>query len=146
MIFHCLLLSLALCRMIQQDRPVVALTATDAAVASWDYTQTRFGIESGGIEKDPLIRPFAHNTAAMVAAATVEVMTVGYMAQRMKHSDHALLRKTWWIPQVVGIGAHIGCAIYSRGSHLPNPSTAVTDPIAPARLKITKEMFTAGGS
>lgn len=110
---HCLLLSLTLCQMIH-DKPVSAMMAAHSITASYDYIQTRQDLNEGRLEANPLGRPFVHSTPLLMAAGAVEVLGVSYVVEKMKHSDHAFLRKTWFIPQAVAISAHISCAIYSR--------------------------------
>jgi hypothetical protein len=95
------------------DRSVGVLTSIHAAMATWDYAETRLSIKEGGIEQDPIVRPLAHNTPMMVAFASIEVLLWGNVGDKLKHSHRPLLRKVWWVPQVVAIGAHIGCGIYT---------------------------------
>ena len=72
MIFHCLLAVISLCGALR-DRPVLALTAAHAAVASWDWTVTREGVNAGAHEADPLARPFVHSNATMALGEVLEV-------------------------------------------------------------------------
>jgi hypothetical protein len=109
MTFHCLLAVLSLCGMLR-DRPVMALAGVEATAAAWDGIETHQGLNSGGVELDPLSRPFVHNNAAMVAAGAVEVTGFAIVANKMRHSENRALRDTWFLWQAVPIAAHIAGA------------------------------------
>lgn len=106
MTFHCLLAVLSLCGMLR-DRPVMTLAGVHAAVAAWDGVETRQGLNSGWAEADPLSRPFVHTNAGMIAAGGVEVTAFAVVANKMRHSEHRVLRDTWFLWQTVPIAAHI---------------------------------------
>jgi hypothetical protein len=53
------------------------------------------------------MRPFVHNSGTLAAETIGEVWLMAFVADRMKHSQHAVLRKTWWLPQVLNISAKI---------------------------------------
>jgi len=103
--FHCLLAVLSLCGMLR-DRPVMALAGVQAAAASWDGIETRQGINAGWGEADPFTRPFVHSNASMVAAGVAEVTACAFVADKMRHSHHRVLRDTWFLWQGVPIAMH----------------------------------------
>ena len=123
MTFHCLLAVLSLCGMLR-DRPVMALAGVHAAVATWDGIETRQGLNSGWAEADPLSRPFVHDNAAMIAAGAAEVTAFAIVANRMRHSEHRVLRDTWFVWQTVPIAAHVvsGAAWVRARQAAPNHS------------------------
>jgi hypothetical protein len=117
MIFHCLLAVISLCGALR-DRPVLALTATHAAIASWDWTVTREGVNAGAHEADPLARPFVHSNGAMIAGEALEVSLTAMIAERARKSRHRVIRDTWWVWQAVPIAAHVWGARSWRGFHM----------------------------
>jgi hypothetical protein len=109
MVFHCLLAVLSLCGALH-DRPVMALAGVHAAAASWDGIETRRGLNAGWTEADPFTRPFVHSSPAMVAGGAVEVAAGAIIADRMRHSQFRVLRRTWFLWQTVPTIAHIAGA------------------------------------
>lgn len=83
------------------------LTAINAGAATWDDIATRKVIERGGYERNPLMRPFMHNSGVLAVETIGEVWIVAFIAERMKHSQHSLLRKAWWLPQALDISGKL---------------------------------------
>src|SRR5271165_25747 len=79
------------------DKSVRILAAVDAASATWDDIASRKVIESGGYERNPLMRPFVHNSGTLAVETVGEVWLMAFVADHMKHSHHPILRKTWWL-------------------------------------------------
>jgi hypothetical protein len=103
--FHCLLLVLTLCSALH-DKSVLVLSGIQAAAVSYDQVMTREGIDHGGVEINPLSRPFVHSNAAMTAGSVAEVFGTMYIAEKMRHSKHAVLRDTWFLLPLVPTAAH----------------------------------------
>ena len=95
------------------DKHVTLLAEIDAGAAILDDVSTRMVIENGGYERNPLMRPFVHNSGTLAAETVGELWLVAFVADRMKHSRHALLRKTWWLPQALSISAKVSGGIYN---------------------------------
>jgi hypothetical protein len=113
MIFHCLLLSLTLCQALR-DRPVVILSAVQTSAIAYDYTQTRLNmLTPDGVEHDALMRPFVHNSGTLAVEGAAEILLAGYVAEKMKHSRHSVIRKVWWLPQTLNVAWHLSGAISS---------------------------------
>jgi hypothetical protein len=89
------------------DRQVMVLTEINAGTAIWDDLATRMVINRGGYERNPLLRPFVHNSGTLAAETVAEVWLTAFVADRMKHSSRAILRKTWWLPQALNISAKL---------------------------------------
>jgi len=87
------------------DRQITLLAGFHAGTTVWDDTTTRIVLKQGGRELNPLMKPFAHNTAAITADAAVEVWGSAILADWMKRSHYPLVRKVWWIPQVMNISS-----------------------------------------
>lgn len=83
------------------DKPVAILAAIQVATVTWDNVTTRISENRGSFELNPLMRPFAHNSASLIAEGASSVWLSAFVANRMKHSRSIVLRKTWWLPQVV---------------------------------------------
>jgi hypothetical protein len=84
-----------------RDKPVAILAAIQVATVTWDNATTRISENRGSFEMNPLMRPFAHNSASLIAEGAASVWLSAFVADRMKHSRSIVLRKTWWLPQVV---------------------------------------------
>jgi hypothetical protein len=95
------------------DQQVTLLAEINAGAAIWDDVSSRKVIDRGGYERNPLIRPFVHNSGTLAAESVAEVWLMAFLADRMKHSSHSLLRKTWWLPQTINISAKVSGGIYN---------------------------------
>ncbi len=95
------------------DPKVRLLAGINAGAAILDDVASRKVIEAGGYEENPLMRPFVHNSGTIVVESVAEVWLMAYVADRMKHSSHELLRKTWWLPQTLNISAKVSGGIYN---------------------------------
>ena len=95
------------------DKKVTLLAEINVGAAVMDDVASRKDIESGGYERNPLMRPFVHNSGTIAAESAAEVWLMAYIAERMKRSSHPLLRKTWWLPQTLNISAKVTGGIYN---------------------------------
>lgn len=89
------------------DKPVLILAEIDTGAATWDDFATRRVISTGGYERNPLIRPFVHNSGTLAAETVCEMWVAAFVADRMRHSRHAVLRKAWWLPQALNSSARL---------------------------------------
>jgi hypothetical protein len=89
------------------DKQVMVLAEINVGAAIWDDLATRISIDRGGYERNPLMRPFVHNSGTLAAETIAEVWLAAFVADRMKHSSHAILRKTWRLPQSLNISAKL---------------------------------------
>jgi len=90
-----------------------ALMATGHSAAAFDAWSTRRAISGGyGTEGDPLMRPFAHS-GAMYAATQVSPAVMDYLGHRMMNSNHGLMRRFWWLPQVAGASFSFGAGMHN---------------------------------
>jgi len=83
------------------DKPVAFLAVIQGGAVTWDNVTTRISENRGNFELNPLMRPFAHNSAALIVEGAGAVWLSAFVADRMKRSRSIVLRKTWWLPQVV---------------------------------------------
>ena len=84
-----------------------ALTAAAETFAMLDSHSTREVLSRGGVENDPLFRPFAHS-GTLYAAQTAETAGFAWLGWKMHHSGNPYMRRFWWVPQVAQIGLNMG--------------------------------------
>lgn len=89
------------------DIHVRVLAEIDAGAATWDDVASRRVLDRGGYERNPLMRPFVHNSGTLAAETAAEVWLAAFVADRMKRSRHIVLRKTWWLPQILDTSARL---------------------------------------
>jgi hypothetical protein len=110
---HCVLLLLTLCAAVR-DKPVMALTFAHADALFADGVVTRRSVLHGGEEVDPLARAFigARPTwGRMVPVGAGFVIGEAWLAERMKTSRHAWVRRVWWVPQAVSAQVSLTLAV-----------------------------------
>jgi hypothetical protein len=95
------------------DKKVRLLAEINAGAAVWDDVASRKVIEGGGYERNPLMRPFVHNSGTIAVESVGEVWLMAFVADRMKHSNSSILRKTWWLPQTLNISAKVTGGVYN---------------------------------
>lgn len=95
------------------DKKVRLLAELNAGAAVMDDVASRMVIESGGYERNPLMRPFVHNSGTLAVESAAEVWLMAFLGDRMKHSSHPLLRMTWWLPQTLNFSAKFSGGIYN---------------------------------
>jgi hypothetical protein len=95
------------------DLKITLLAEADASMVAWDDISSREVIGRGGYEKNPLMRPFVHNSGTLAVESVGEVWLMAFVADRMKRSSSPLLRKTWWVPQTVHIAARLSGGAYN---------------------------------
>ena len=85
------------------------LLIAEHSAAVFDAWTTRESLQSGnGYERNPLLKPFA-NSAAIYPVLQVAPVGFDFLSRRMMRSQNRLLRKTWWLPQLVSTGASLWC-------------------------------------
>lgn len=73
-----------------------------------DGILTQRALAHGSREIDPAVTPFLGShprPAVMYAAGAVVCIGEAYLAERMHRSRHRWIRRMWWLPQTVTIGA-----------------------------------------
>ena len=93
-------------------RSWVILSAVQHSAAAFDAYSTRQSIENGGVERDPLMRPFAHSPA-MYAAIQVGPLLLDYTARKMQRSHYDVARKLWWAPQSAATALFIVSGVHN---------------------------------
>jgi len=79
-----------------------SLAVTGHSAAAFDAWSTKRAVTGGyGQESNPFLRPFA-NSNAIYAATQVSPAFMDYLGKKMMVSEHRLIRKMWWVPQVAG--------------------------------------------
>jgi hypothetical protein len=81
-----------------------ALSITGSGLAAADAWSTRRAITQGyGVEGNPMLRPFSHSSV-LYGATQVSPLVMDFIGKRLMVSQHRLLRKAWWVPQLAGSG------------------------------------------
>jgi hypothetical protein len=81
-----------------------ALSITGSGLAAADAWSTRRAITQGyGVEGNPMLRPFSHSSV-LYGATQVSPLVMDFIGKRMMVSQHRILRKAWWLPQLAGSG------------------------------------------
>ena len=100
---------------LRQREVFYSLMAAEHGAAVLDAWSTRQVLQQGGSELDPLVRPFAHS-AALYPALQVTPFAVDYFAAKLMRSNHSVLRKLWWVPQVVATSGSVYCGVANLGN------------------------------
>jgi hypothetical protein len=82
------------------------LSIAQHSAATFDAWSTNRSIASGNHESNPLLKPFA-GSAAIYGAIQAGPTAFDFLGRRMQHSQNRLVRRMWWVPQVVGTGASL---------------------------------------
>lgn len=100
---------------IRERAAFYSLIAAEHGAAVLDAWSTRQVLQEGGRELDPLVRPFAHS-ATLYPALQVTPFAVDYFAAKLMRSNHPVLRKLWWVPQVVATSGSVYCGVANLGN------------------------------
>ena len=93
------------------------LSIAQYSAATFDAYSTRQAVESGAVEADPFMRPFAHSDA-IYAAIQVGPTILDYVSHRMQRSQNNFLRRTWWVPQSASTGLFLFSGVHNM--HIAN--------------------------
>ena len=93
-----------------------SLVVFDHSAAAFDAYSTRQAIGHGGVELNPLLKPFA-NSAAIYPALQVWPTAMDFIGGRMMHSQNRFVRKVWWIPQIASTAAFVSFGFHNLGVH-----------------------------
>ena len=100
----------------QQKRLWTGLLIAEHSAALFDAWSTRQSLSSGnGYERDPLLKPFA-NSGAVYPALQVAPLGADFLARRLLRSNNRFLRRSWWLPQALSLGASTWCG--ARNLHV----------------------------
>ena len=99
----------------RQQEAFYSLMVAEHGAALLDAWSTRQVLRQGGRELDPLVRPFAHGPA-LYPALQATPFAVDYFAAKMMRSNNSLLRKLWWVPQVVATSGSVYCGVTNLGN------------------------------
>jgi hypothetical protein len=98
----------------RMSRSWLALMIAQHSAATFDAYSTRQSIGHGGVEDDPLMRPFAHS-GAIYAAIQVGPLVMDYVARRMQHSEYGMVRRMWFVPQSVSAAGFLVSGVHNLG-------------------------------
>jgi hypothetical protein len=98
-------------------RKWLVLSGISHGAATFDAWSTRRVINNGtGYEMNPMLRPFA-NSNALFGAVQVAPVAFDFLALRMMRSQHAWVRKMWWVPQSASAAASIFGGVHNSMMH-----------------------------
>ena len=104
-------------RMRGLSRKWLILSGISHGAATFDAYSTRRVISSGtGVELNPMLRPFA-NSNALYGAVQVAPVIFDFVGLRMMHSQHAWMRKLWWLPQSASAAASMFGGVHNSMMH-----------------------------
>jgi hypothetical protein len=90
----------------------LVLALVEHGAAGFDAYSTRQAVGHGAVEQDPLMRPFA-GSPAIYAATQVGPLLFDLLARHMQHSEFALVRRVWWMPQTLSAGISIFSGVHN---------------------------------
>jgi len=93
------------------------LMIASSGAATFDAWSTRRAItNSGAVEMNPLLRPFAGN-ASLYAAIQVGPLLMDYAGKKMMYSRNSWVRHMWWVPQSASFVSSIFCGAHNVAYH-----------------------------
>src|SRR5579864_9833268 len=99
-----------------KDKAESILALTQGFFLVSDGIITRASVQSGGVEEiNPAVRaltgPYPTWNRMAPLGAVQEIVGI-WLGTEMKRSRNRFFRRTWWIPQAVGIGGNLSGAAY----------------------------------
>ena len=93
------------------------LTIAASGAATFDAVTTRRAISnSGAVELNPLLRPFAGN-ASLYAAIQVGPALLDFAGKKMMYSRLSWVRRMWWAPQSASFVTSLFCGAHNLAYH-----------------------------
>lgn len=106
----CLLLLMLVCSPSKPANVLTGVHATAAFADTWSTQRTftacaRYSWHCW--EQNPITRPFQTNGQPLAYTSTYwGSVGAAWVGNKMHRSNNRVIRRLWWVPQVVGIGAH----------------------------------------
>jgi hypothetical protein len=97
---------------IPSRRNWLLLSITSHSAAAFDAYSTRRSVESGNVETNPFVKPFA-GSPAIYAALQASPLVMDYAAFKMQRSKNRIIRHMWWLPQSTGTAMSIVSGAYN---------------------------------
>ncbi len=88
----------------------LALALMQSSAATFDAWTTNRAVAQGHSELNPMLRPVA-GTPAIYAAIQVTPILFDFIGRKMQHSENGMVRRMWWVPQVLGTATSFGAGI-----------------------------------
>lgn len=96
----------------ESAREWLALSITQHAAATFDAWTTRRSVNSGNVEADPMLKPFAHSDS-IYGAIQGTPLVFDFLSRRMQRSDRPVVRRFWWVPQTAMASVSIYCGAHN---------------------------------
>jgi hypothetical protein len=91
-------------------RQWMLLSATAHGAAGFDAWTTRHNINSGSVELNPVLKPFAKSNS-LYPVLQVGPTLIDFVGWKMMSSKHRVLRRVWWVPQIASSAISLTCGI-----------------------------------
>jgi hypothetical protein len=95
-------------------RAWMMLSVASSGAAAFDAYSTRRSVESGNVEANPFMKPFAGSPAIYVALQA-SPLVMDYAALKMQRSNNRVIRRMWWLPQSTGTAMSILAGVHNMG-------------------------------
>jgi hypothetical protein len=93
-------------------RAWLALSLVQHGAAAFDAYSTRQAVSRGGVEIDPVMRPFAQSPG-LYAAIQVGPVVLDFVARKMQRSQNDFVRRMWWLPQSLGTATSLYSGVHN---------------------------------
>lgn len=87
-------------------RSWLLLAAAQHGAAAFDAYSTRYAVGHGAVERNPMLRPFAHSDS-IYAVSQIVPTVLDLVGRRMQRSPNHFVRRMWWVPQTLSTGTYI---------------------------------------
>jgi hypothetical protein len=93
-------------------RTWLALSLIQHGAATFDAYSTRQAISRGGVEIDPMMRPFAQSPG-LYAAIQVGPVLLDFVSRKMQRSQNNFVRRMWWVPQSLSTATFLYSGVHN---------------------------------
>ena len=93
-------------------RTWLALSLIQHGAATFDAYSTREAISRGGVEIDPMMRPFARSPG-LYAAIQVGPVLLDFVSRKMQRSQNNFVRRMWWLPQSLSTASFLYSGVHN---------------------------------
>jgi len=115
----CFVIPGGFCRALK-NKPIVLLGAVQTAALISDGVTKRQFLSRGYTEVEPVARILLGRRptwSRMAPIGAIQVFAGMWLAQRMATSQHAWIRRFWWLPQVIGTAGNLAATVHNLPLH-----------------------------
>ena len=96
----------------RQKKIWYALTIANHSAVAFDAYSTRYAVNRGARELNPMLKPFA-SSGWIYPAMQVGALGLDYVSHRMMRSKYSVVRKMWWLPQSANAASSFAAGIHN---------------------------------